>query len=200
MKRTICLFGDSITWGVEDRVCGGWADRLKTWMYMHDRLADVYNLGISANTSSDVLARFEAEAQARRPDTVVFAIGINDSIWLVDESRSKTSLEQFEQNMHALIEQAHNIAERVICLGITRVDESKTMPVYWNDRIHMTNDLIRTYDQVIAQVCQTKQIEYLPLFDLLEDADLPDGLHPNAEGHEKMFERIKSLLQSDQPL
>ena len=32
------------------------------------------------------------------------------------------------------------------------------------------------------------------MFDLLEVDDLPDGLHPNTEGHKKMFERIKDFL------
>jgi len=31
-------------------------------------------------------------------------------------------------------------------------------------------------------------------FDLLNDEDLNDGLHPNADGHEKMFNRVKDFL------
>jgi len=32
------------------------------------------------------------------------------------------------------------------------------------------------------------------MYDLLQDEDLDDGLHPNAQGHKKMFERIKGFL------
>jgi len=30
--------------------------------------------------------------------------------------------------------------------------------------------------------------------DSLEFSDLEDGLHPNAKGHEKMFQRIRDFL------
>lgn len=32
------------------------------------------------------------------------------------------------------------------------------------------------------------------MFDLLENEDLEDGLHPNSEGHKKMFIRVKDFL------
>jgi len=37
----------------------------------------VYNYGFSGNTSKDLLLRFEVETIARKPDVIIFAIGIN---------------------------------------------------------------------------------------------------------------------------
>jgi lysophospholipase L1-like esterase len=32
------------------------------------------------------------------------------------------------------------------------------------------------------------------MFDLLDEKDLIDGLHPNSQGHQKMFERVRDFL------
>src|SRR4051794_3073952 len=83
----VLVFGDSITYGKWDEL-GGWADRLKQY---YDAKAiksqtrdfpNVYNLGISANKTVDLMERFETETKARLEDplALVFAIGINDSI------------------------------------------------------------------------------------------------------------------------
>ncbi|MBI4253127.1 hypothetical protein HY623_03065 [Candidatus Uhrbacteria bacterium] len=43
--------------------------------------------------------------------------------------------------------------------------------------------------------CEEKNIPYISLDGVLTLDDLPDGLHPNAEGHRKMFEKIKSEIE-----
>ncbi|MEA1963419.1 MAG: hypothetical protein U9M94_04270 [Patescibacteria group bacterium] len=35
---------------------------------------------------------------------------------------------------------------------------------------------------------------FIEMFDLLNDEDLEDGLHPNSDGHEKMFKRVRDFL------
>lgn len=194
MRRRICIFGDSITWGVEDVEKGGWVDRLKTYKFSQDRLADVYNLGISADTTDDVLARFEAEATARGCDALVFAIGTNDSLFLVEEHRNNTPLGSFEKNLHELIVLGRKITDQMTFIGLTMVDETKTRPVAWRHGIHYTNEFVSAYDAVIKKVCAQEGIGYIPMFDMLAPEDLSDGLHPNAEGHRKMFERMTEAL------
>ena len=44
---TICVFGDSITWGASDYEKGGWVERLKTYLMKNKNDVDVYNLGVS---------------------------------------------------------------------------------------------------------------------------------------------------------
>ena len=46
---TICIFGDSITWGAYDPEQGGWATRLRNYFEKQDNDVDVYNLGISGD-------------------------------------------------------------------------------------------------------------------------------------------------------
>lgn len=66
----VLVFGASITQGYWDTQ-GGWVQRLRTH-YDKKQIADltkdnpsVFNLGVSADTTKDILERFEAETKAR---------------------------------------------------------------------------------------------------------------------------------------
>ena len=76
--------------------------------YLHamKKEVTVYNMGISGDTSDDLLKRFSVECAAREPTVVIFAIGINDSRYIDDEDHSDVSLEQYEQNLQKLIDGA----------------------------------------------------------------------------------------------
>ena len=61
----VLIFGDSITWGAYDPEQGGWATRLRNYFEEKDNDIDVYNLGISGDTTADLLERIEIEAKSR---------------------------------------------------------------------------------------------------------------------------------------
>lgn len=50
------------------------------------------------------------------------------------------------------------------------------------------------YDRVINDCCNKMNITYLKVYDLLDNIDLYDGLHPNETGHQKLFNEIKIVL------
>jgi len=60
-----------------------------------------------------------------------------------------------------------------------------------------TDDIIEKYNKTIEKFCQQNNIPFCPMYDLLNDNDLADGLHPNAQGHKKMFEQIKNFLEKE---
>ena len=65
----ILIFGDSIIYGAWDRE-GGWAARLRKFLdektlTEEDFYCLVYNLGISGDTTEDLLERFEFETEQR---------------------------------------------------------------------------------------------------------------------------------------
>jgi lysophospholipase L1-like esterase len=43
-------------------------------------------------------------------------------------------------------------------------------------------------------MCEKENLYFIDMFDLLKKNDLEDGLHPNAKGHEKIFEKVKDYL------
>ncbi len=196
----ICVFGDSITWGACDYFHGGWVNRLRNYfeergdtpLGADGRLADlsVYNLGICGDTTDDLKERFEVEAMAREPGSIIFAIGINDARRL-EGNNQQTGLAQFEKNILELVNSARKFTKKIVFVGLTRVDEAKTTPIPWNTRMSYYNQDIDQYDEIIREVCKKEELEYIDAFGIVQRDDLEDGLHPNSEGHKKMFEKIK---------
>ena len=50
------------------------------------------------------------------------------------------------------------------------------------------------YDDILKKVCKNNNIAYIPMFDILENEDFIDGLHPNMNGHKKIYEEIVKNL------
>ncbi|NTU99041.1 hypothetical protein HGA64_03485 [Candidatus Falkowbacteria bacterium] len=195
MSTTICIFGDSITWGATDIDGGGWAGRLRSNLEADPRSdAMVYNLGICGDTTDGLLRRFSIEAEARDPQMIIFAIGINDSAYVVSRNNPQTDLEDFKYNLVQLIDRASEITSRIVFVSLNKVDEDKTAPIPWTADIFYDNENILVYNSVISAVCQENNIQFIDVFDVLELSDLDDGLHPNAAGHEKLFVKIKESL------
>lgn len=78
----ICFFGDSMVNGTGDDACLGWVGRICASARHSGRDLTCYNLGIRRDTSADVLARWQREAEARLPPEhdgrLVFSFGAND--------------------------------------------------------------------------------------------------------------------------
>lgn len=190
----ICVFGDSIAWGDADEEKGGWVDRLRAhYLALEgEDYIDVYNLGIPGNTTEDLVKRFDSEAGPRRPDVVVFAIGINDAKYIQSGNLPMVALEKFSENIAKLERSARFYANKVVFIGLTRVDESRTMPIGGNS---FENESIARYDDALRDFCMRSGCLYIEMSDVVKLEDLYEGLHPNARGHQKMFERVLSSLQ-----
>lgn len=195
MNKRICVWGASITQGHCDYKKGGWAQRF--WFHFvneYDGKVSIYNLGISGATTTDIIKRFDAEAKARNPYVIIFAVGNNDSLFDKKEGDCRTPIELFESNFNQLIKKARKYTHQVVLIGLTKVVDEKTSPISYADNLFYNNKDIKKYDAIIQKVAKENDIPYCPMFDLLDKKDLPDGLHPNEVGHEKMFHRIKDFL------
>ncbi|HUW71900.1 MAG TPA: GDSL-type esterase/lipase family protein [Candidatus Humimicrobiaceae bacterium] len=198
---TICVFGDSIAWGAFDSESGGWAERLKLYMRSKSEI-DVYNLGVSGNKTPGLLKRFEAEIKSRMEENletvIIFAIGINDSYFLHSKNENVTKFEDFKKNIENLIVLAQKFSSKVIFVGLTPVDETKTTPIPWDTNKSFKNENIKKYNEMIKSACEKENIYFIQIFDEWIKSDykklLEDGLHPNAAGHEKIFEVVKDFL------
>jgi lysophospholipase L1-like esterase len=194
MSKRICVFGDSIALGACDHEGGGWVARLRKYLEINGYDYDVYNLGISGDTTDDLLERFGAEAGAREPEIIIFAIGVNDSSYRQPLNGSYVPLNKFKANLEILKQKANKFTNKVIFVGITKVDENKTAPIPWNIDANYRNKDIKEYNQAIKEFCEKNNLLFTPIYDLLDKEDLEDGLHPNSEGHEKIFQRVKDFL------
>jgi len=191
----ICIFGDSITWGAYDPKNGGWANRLRNYFEKQGKNVNVYNLGIPGDATIDLLTRIEIEAKSRESNIIIFAIGINDAQFIHSTNSNRISDDDFRTNLERLYEIARKLTSKIIFVGLTSVDESKTkLTSLDTDKIY-TNENIKRLDQIIKAFCLEKNFKFIPMNDLLNNNDLVDGLHPNTQGHVKMFGRIKSEIE-----
>jgi len=195
MEQTICIFGDSIVWGSWDPEEGGWVSRLRCYLETSDYEIRIYNCGVSGNNTDKLLQRFDVEAAAREPNIVIFAIGINDSQYVNSKNNSRVLIERFQNNLQKLISKAKKFTQKIIFLSLTKVDESKTMPVPWDTTKYYDEENVKKYNSKIKDICNKNSLQFINIFDLLDNSDLEDGLHPNQEGHKKIFLKIKDFLQ-----
>jgi lysophospholipase L1-like esterase len=203
----ILFFGDSITQGFWAKDAG-WVERLRRH-YDNIALKDLqnrdepvlFNLGVSGDTTDDLLARIEHETRARiwqnDPVIVAIAIGTNDDVF--ESVNPDAPSESYRQNLQAIIDKVKPIAQHIILIGSTACDESLTNPVPWAD-ICYTNRELKHAENVIREVAELNNLIFVPLYDEFKTALdegsnlLEDGLHPNDAGHTFISDRMLSVL------
>ncbi len=190
----VCIFGDSITWGSDDFEYGGWATHLKNYLYKKNE-SDVYNLGISGDVTTQTLKRFDIEASARRAEAIIFALGINDAAYVKSKDARWTPHDEFTQNLSLLYEKAQRFTDKIFFVGLTPIDEKKLWPAPFAPDYFYDAKTVQEYNKTIEEFCNTHSLPYISMDGVLTLDDLPDGLHPNGEGHRKMFERIKGIFE-----
>ena len=193
----IIVFGDSIAYGLADIEFGGWGNRLRIYLDSHEeKVLNVFNLSISGETTVETLSRFKSEFSVRydkdKKTILVFAVGINDTQDI--NGRYRVSTEQFIFNIEVLIKEAKKFTNNILFVGLTKVDESKVVPVFWNNNKCYFNDKIIRFDNLIETICTKEKILYLKVYNKITLNDLLDGLHPNNIGHQKLCDAVLNKI------
>ena len=199
----IGFVGDSITHGTGDETLLGWPLRAGQAEVARGHDVTVYNLGIRADTSTLVAARWESECAARLKPAfhcaTVFAIGINDSAYEKSAAMDgqRVPLGQSLEVIGGMLEKARAFGP-VLWVGPTPVVEAM-MPI---DRLpgvvyDFRNAEIGRFNEAYAARGTDLGIPYLDLFtpfvgnhDWEAALRKSDGLHPNAQGYEMMAARV----------
>jgi|SRR5271157_686043 len=203
----IIVFGDSVADGERDEE-GGWVQRLKRSIdakRMPDSKANnipVYNLSVSGDNTEGLLKRFDSEIRylldKDTPLTILFAIGLNDSAFFMNNNANWVSRKRFAENLKSLVAMAKKYTGQIIFIGLTPVDESKTTPIPWREELHYRNEYVKEYDAEIKKMCKENDILFIDIFGAFSKTNyktlLEDGLHPNSQGHKKIFEIVKAYL------
>ena len=177
MEKTYCIFGDSVAQAAYVQV--GWVELLSQYLeekYQGD-FVNVFNLGIGGNTTKDVLERFEAESSARKPTNIIIAVGINDTKFYTSKD--------FKVNLEKLIGLAKKVTSEITLVGLVLGN--------WKGDEPFSNKKTTDFNNVIKEVAASKGYKFIPLQEVLKPEDYMDGLHPNNQGHSKMFEVIKKF-------
>ena len=205
MSKKLFVFGDSVVHGIWDDEMGGWVNRLDVYLKQNflsdNNFIEVYNLGVDGDTSENLLNRFEFETYQRtipeQGDIFLIAIGVNDSAFLKNQDENFIPRIQFKENLQYIITLAKKYSERIIFVGLTPVDEKIT-----NSKegvVCYENEYIEEYDKIIKSVCEKNDLIFIDVLNEFKKGNHKklldgDGLHPNSNGHQKIFEIIKNSL------
>lgn len=198
MTHIIC-FGDSITRGENDNEKGGWTDRLKAYcmeLFLKNKKDEicVFNMGIGGETTEGLIKRFVNEFDTRLlkdgNNIVTLAYGANDIASL--NGKNAVSIEKFRDNLNLCIDHALKHNATVYLINILPVIEDDN-----NTKKRSLKDILR-YNDALLLIAQKQNINLIDVhskFDITKENLLTyDGVHPNAEGHEKIFNIIKESI------
>lgn len=126
-----------------------------------------------------------------------FSVGLNDCGRT--DGENEVPIEDYHENLKVIVEEARKTVDTVIAVGLTpvieeRLNEEDSLAFY-------TNSMFKQYDDVMLEVCEEKDVKFIPVFEKLQGDDwtenLFDGLHPNTEGHRKIFELVKNDIKAE---
>lgn len=197
MKNYI-IIGDSITYGIGDFETGGYASMFKKYIVDKDTSIVCSNFvqiaGFPGATSKDILNKIDSILDGLGDkvfdNVVILSIGVNDVTYF--DGDFKTSKENYRNNMTNIIKKITDKGYELILLGLTRIE--------LDDNGYYNNSNIEAYEQDLKIILDNddtlKELsnKYIEMKDVLSKDDYIDGLHPNTNGHRKMFERIINYL------
>ncbi|YAL84105.1 GDSL-type esterase/lipase family protein [Dermacoccaceae bacterium W4C1] len=171
----LCFVGDSLVAGQGDPKALGWVSRVVARTPRAETTLQTYNLGISGDTSADVLARWRRETEPRwrqvNEPRLVIGMGTNDVQAGMTTARSRLNLA--------------NILDDASTTGIATfvVGPPPTADEELNRRIEVLAD-------AQADVCSRRRVTYVDCFRPLlghdqwrSDLDAGDGVHPGQAGY-----------------
>ena len=195
MDKVICIFGDSQLWGWGLPFRVGWVNIFRSYIEeKSDFTMNVYDLGIDADTTAGVLKRFEVETEARRPEMIIIAIGVNDAAYRITKDHPITTKDNFEKNIRKLIKKAGRFTKEIVFVGLCLGNERLTTPLPASKSGKcFTAENVRIYNEIIKKCCLDENVLFVDIIDKLNNSDFHEGLHPNAKGQRKIFKIGNSL-------
>ena len=204
----ILIFGDSITFGRGVKKEKNWSSLIANYFDQENKYDfAIFNLGVPGESSKELLQRIEIECQSRckkrSPDdysTIVIAIGINDAKGVDSPMKFYTQPKEFSRNINSLIEIAKKYSEKIILIGLTPTNETKTSLI---KEVYFLNKNIKQYNSIVEKICKEKRITFIEIFNDWKNNNYKqnlseDGIHLNEKGHEKIFKKlIPYLIKSD---
>ena len=174
----VVFLGDSLTAGLGLASEEAWPTLLTEELERAGSPIRAVNAGVSGDTSAGGLRRL-AWLLRQRPDVVVVELGANDGL-------RGQPLAGVESNLRQIIATSRAAGARVLLLGL-RVPPS------------LGGDYARQFAELYPRLARELDVPLVPF--LLEgvagdpDLNLPDGIHPNAEGQKRVAEVVRPHLE-----
>jgi acyl-CoA thioesterase-1 len=172
-ERVIVAFGDSLTAGYgvapEQSYPALLAERLRREGYTYR----VVNAGVSGDTTAGGLRRVDW-ALRLRPEIVILELGVNDAL-------RGQSLASVRANLEQLVARFQAGGARVLVAGMR-------LPPNYGTRY------AEDFHRLFGEVARARNAPYMPFFldgvGAVPRLNLPDGIHPTAEGYAIVVDRL----------
>jgi len=174
----IVAFGASITEGFGVQTGEGYVDVLQQKLEAKGYDYKVINQGISGHTTTQGLARVD-KVLDEEPEIVILALGGNDFL-------RATPLTTVEKNLRDLITQIKTTKADILLVGVTAPPTKG---------IRYTLDARKVFQNVAEDFDLALIPNYLKGLALDQRYMLPDGIHPNPAGHQKLAENMWPILE-----
>lgn len=177
-RPLVAFLGDSLTAGLGLEADLAFPAQVGERLAAAGRPIRVLNAGVSGDTSAGGLRRLDWLLK-QQPEVVVVGLGANDGLRGVP-------LEETERNLRAIVERARAAGARVLLLGM------QLPPNYGPE-------YAGGFAEIYPRVSQEMGVPLVPF--LLEgvggvpELNLSDGIHPNAEGQERVAGNVLPYLE-----
>jgi lysophospholipase L1-like esterase len=183
MKRQILFFGASHVAGIGDPAGLGWVGRVAAASFRAGRPFIPYNLGVGGETSVDVLARWQIEAQPRLramvESRVVFSFGVNDTT--LQGAGTRVEPTNSQEALSVILRRARAMELPALVVGPAPVANEEQ------------NERIESISRRFFGVCREKGVGFVEVFEALhnskiwrEEVAAEDGAHPGAAGYKAL--------------
>jgi acyl-CoA thioesterase I len=183
----VCVFGDSLVYGMGGSQPGGWVHTLAARSRERGLGLTAYGLGVCGETSRAVASRWYEEAERRLSPLaearVVFSFGVNDA--LVLDGNRQVPEERTAVYLSAVLRGAAEAGWPALVVGPPPVGDEE-----WMGRLA---ELSRAQEKVCAQA----GARYVPLVEPLRDdpvwrasIEAHDGVHPDDAGYVLLADAI----------
>jgi acyl-CoA thioesterase-1 len=174
-NKTILFFGNSLTAGYGIDPEESFAGRIQTRLDSMKKEFRVINGGLSGETTAGGLSRLDWFLE-EEPYLFVLELGGNDGLRGI-------ALTETKKNLLAIVDKVQ-----------TKYPNTKIILAGMRIPPNMGQDYTEEFKAIYPAVAKEKNIELIPF--LLEgvagnpDLNLPDGIHPTAEGHRLVMETL----------
>lgn len=174
----IVALGDSLTEGYGLSKEDAYPYRLESALKQSYPQIKIINAGISGSTSAGAEARLKWQLK-NKPHILFLALGANDGL-------RGLSVDALKTNLKKTIELAQKNNVYVILAGMK-------MPMNYGESYRLK------YEAVFKDIAQEHKVDYVPfLLDGVatqKDLNLPDGIHPNAEGYKIIAQKLVPVFK-----
>lgn len=178
-QTNILVIGDSLSAEYGITRDSGWVNILRQRLAKDYPAYRAINASISGDTTSGGAARAPAAIDRHKPAILILELGGNDAL-------RGLSLAEAEKNLSGIVQKAQQSGARTLLVGMM-------IPPNFGRKY------ADAFKAMFVSVSEKHQTELVPFFfeglALNDTYFLPDGIHPNENAQQKLFENIWPTLE-----